>query len=64
MCHRLISVEGIHLGGSSGLNVSAAVKLSSEAAPGSKIVTVGCDSGVKYESKIYNDDWLRENNFS
>ncbi len=64
MCHKLKSEEGLHLGGSSGLNISAAVKLASEAAPGSKIVTIGCDSGVKYESKIYNDDWLRENNFS
>ncbi len=64
MCHRLKSEEGIHLGGSSGLNVSAAVKLASEADPGSKIVTIGCDSGIKYESKIYNDAWLRENNFS
>ena len=64
MCHRLKSEEGIHLGGSSGLNVSAAVKLASEADSGSKIVTIGCDSGIKYESKIYNDVWLRENNFS
>jgi len=64
MCHRLKSEEGIHLGGSSGLNVSAAVKLASASAPGSNIVTIGCDSGVKYESKIYNDNWLRENNFS
>jgi cysteine synthase len=64
MCHKLKSEEGLHLGGSSGLNISAAVKLASEAAPGSKIVTIGCDSGAKYESKIYNDDWLKENNFS
>ena len=64
MCHRLKSEEDIHLGGSSGLNVSAAVKLASEVPPGSKIVTIGCDSGAKYESKIYNDDWLKENNFS
>ena len=64
MCHKLKSEEGIHLGGSSGLNVSAAVKLASKVTPDSKIVTIGCDSGAKYESKIYNADWLRENNFS
>ena len=64
MCHRLKSEEGIHLGGSSGLNVLAAVRLASEAPSGSKIVTIGCDSGAKYESKIYNDVWLKENNFS
>jgi len=63
MCHRLKSEEGIHLGGSSGLNVLAAVRLASEAPSGSKIVTIGCDSGTKYESKIYNDIWLKENNF-
>ena len=64
MCHKLKFEEGLYLGGSSGLNVSAAVKLASESPSGSKIVTIGCDSGVKYESKIYNEDWLKENNFS
>ena len=63
MCHMLKSEEGLHLGGSSGLNISAAVKLASEVSSGSKIVTIGCDSGAKYESKIYNDDWLKENKF-
>ena len=63
MCHMLKSEEGLHLGGSSGLNISAAVKLASEVPSGSKIVTIGCDSGAKYESKIYNDDWLKENKF-
>ena len=64
MCHKLKSEEGLYLGGSSGLNVSAAVKLASESPSGSRIVTIGCDSGAKYESKIYNEDWLKENNFS
>ena len=64
MCHKLKSEEGLYLGGSSGLNVSAAVKLASESPSGSKIVTIGCDSGAKYESKIYNEVWLKENNFS
>ena len=65
MCHKLNSEEGLHLGGSSGLNVSAAVKLASKLSPDTNpaIVTIGCDSGEKYESKIYNDDWLKENNF-
>ena len=46
-------------------NVSAAVRLASKLSPESNpiIVTIGCDSGEKYESKIYNDVWLRENNF-
>jgi cysteine synthase len=66
MCHKLNSEEDLHLGGSSGLNVSAAVRLASKLSPESNpiIVTIGCDSGEKYESKIYNDVWLRENNFS
>jgi len=65
MCHKLNSEEDLYLGGSSGLNVSAAVRLASKLSPESNpiIVTIGCDSGEKYESKIYNDDWLRENNF-
>jgi len=63
MCHMLKSEEGIHLGGSSGLNVSAAVKLASEVPSGSKIVTIGCDSGEKYASKIYSDKWLNQNKF-
>jgi glutamate decarboxylase len=52
---------GILLGGSSGLNLHAARVLSSHIKEGI-IVTVLCDSGVKYLSKIFNDEWLNEKN--
>ena len=66
MCHKLRLYEGLNLGGSSGLNIKAAVKLASKLPKDSqsKIVTIGCDSGDKYQSKIYNENWLRNNNFS
>ncbi len=66
MCHKLRLHEGLNLGGSSGLNIKAAVKLASKLPKDSqsKIVTIGCDSGDKYQSKIYNETWLRDNNFS
>ncbi|MFL2939905.1 MAG: PLP-dependent cysteine synthase family protein [Candidatus Poseidoniales archaeon] len=65
MCHLLKSEENLHLGGSSGLNVRAAVNFSSQMRnkKDSVIVTIGCDSGEKYNTKIFNDKWLSENNF-
>ena len=63
MCHNLKSEEGLYLGGSSGLNVAAAIKYASKLSKDSKstIVTIGCDSGEKYASKIYSDKWLNQN---
>ena len=43
------------------MKLTVTSKLSPDINPA--IVTIGCDSGEKYESKIYNDDWLKENNF-
>ena len=65
MCHKLKSEEGLYLGGSSGLNVSAAVNYASKLPKDKKsmIVTIGCDSGEKYSSKIYDDIWLKQNKF-
>ena len=54
MCKRLASEEGIFGGGSTGLNVVAAIKIARELGPGKRIVTLGCDNGVKYlEGHIY-----------
>ena len=54
MCKRLASEEGIFGGGSTGLNVVAAIKIARELGPGKRIVTLGCDNGVKYlDSHIY-----------
>ena len=56
---RLLSEEGLCLGGSSGINVAGAVQLARELGPGHTIVTVLCDSGTRYQSKLYNPDFLR-----
>lgn len=51
--------EGLVLGGSSGINVAGAVKLAQEMGPGHTIVTVLCDSGSRYQSKLFNPAFLR-----
>jgi len=64
MCHRMAHHMAILTGGSSGLNVAAAIKLAENCQPGDVIVTVLCDHGVKYLSKIYNTDFLRDHGIS
>ena len=54
--------EGLLLGGSSGINVAGAVRLARELGPGHTIVTILCDSGSRYASKLYNPAFLREKN--
>ena len=56
----LASEEGLLLGGSSGVNVAGAIRLAKEMGPGHTIVTVLCDSGVRYQSKLFNPAFLRE----
>jgi cystathionine beta-synthase len=63
MARRLAREEGLFVGGSSGANVWAALKVYESAPPGSVIVTILPDSGFKYLSKFYNDDWMRSKNF-
>ena len=58
---KLAHEEGILSGGSSGANIWASVKLAKEINKEADIVTIICDSGYKYFSTIYNDDWLKEN---
>jgi len=52
--------EGLLLGGSSGVNVAGAMRLAKELGPGHTIVTILCDSGVRYASKLFNPAFLRE----
>ena len=52
--------EGLVLGGSSGINVAGAIRLAKELGPGKTIVTVLCDHGSRYQSKLWNPDFLRE----
>ena len=54
--------EGLCLGGSSGINLAGAVKLAEKLGPGKTIVTVLCDSGFRYASKLWNPDFLRQKN--
>ena len=53
--------EGLFLGLSSGINVAGAVRFAKESGPGQTIVTVLCDSGHKYQSTLFNRDWLASN---
>lgn len=56
----LLENEGLCLGGSSGINVAGAIKMAKELGPGHKIVTILCDPGARYQSKLYNIEFLRE----
>lgn len=56
----LLREEGLCLGGSSGINVAGAIRLARELGPGHTIVTVLCDSGTRYASKLFNPSFLRE----
>ena len=62
MARRLAREEGLFLGGSSGLNVHVCLKVASKLKrnPDALIVTILADTGERYLSKIYNDDWMRE----
>jgi cystathionine beta-synthase len=62
MARRLTREEGLFVGGSSGLNVHAALGLARRLDdPAARVVTVLCDSGERYLSKLYDDAWMREN---
>jgi len=56
--NQLLREEGLFLGLSSGINIGGAVHLARERGPGQTIVTILCDSGHKYQSKLFNADWL------
>ena len=52
--------EGLSVGGSAGINVAAAIRVAREMGPGHTVVTVLCDGGARYQSKLFNPDFLRE----
>jgi len=58
----LVEHEGLLLGGSSGVNIAGAMRLARELGPGKRIVTILCDSGARYASKLFNPAFLREKN--
>lgn len=56
----LLQHEGLCLGASSGVNVAGAIRMARDMGPGHTIVTILCDYGTRYQSKLYNPDFLRE----
>lgn len=62
LVYDLIQEEGLCLGGSSGINIAGAIKLAQEMGPGHTIVTILCDYGNRYASKIFNPEFLKQKN--
>ena len=60
VCFSLLREEGLCLGGSSGINVAGAIRLAKELGPGKTIVTLLCDSGTRYQSKLFNPQFLKK----
>jgi cysteine synthase A len=56
--YQLLRKDGLFLGGSSGINVGAAVALAKQMGPGHTIVTILCDGGSRYQSRLFNQEWL------
>ncbi len=63
MTRDLVRLEGLNVGGSSGAAVAGAIKYAQATGKKENILVVVCDSAQKYLSKIFNDDWMRENGF-
>ncbi len=61
-CFDLLKEEGLCVGGSAGLNVAGAIQMAKVMGKGKIIVTILCDSGVRYQSKLYNPEFLRAKN--
>ena len=60
ICFQLLEEEGLCLGGSSGINVAGAIRLARKMGPGHTIVTLLCDYGTRYQSKLFNPEFLKE----
>jgi cysteine synthase A len=58
--YRLLYEEGLFLGSTSGINVAAAARVAGELGPGHTVVTVLCDGGAKYQSRLFNREWLAQ----
>ncbi|MGK7882970.1 MAG: cysteine synthase A [Crocosphaera sp.] len=62
--YQLLYQDGLFMGGSVGINVGAAVALAKEMGPGHTIVTILCDGGARYQSRLYNQEWLASKGLS
>ena len=60
----LLENEGLCLGGSSGINIAGAMQLARQMGPGNTIVTILCDYGTRYQSKLYNPSFLKSKGLS
>jgi len=60
--YELLEHEGLCLGGSTGINVAGAIRLAKTLGPGHTIVTILCDSGNRYQSKLFNPEFMRSKN--
>jgi len=58
--YRLLHEEGLFLGSTSGINVAAAMRVARELGPGHTVVTVLCDGGARYQSRLFNRAWLEQ----
>ena len=58
----LLEHEGLCLGGSSGVNIGGAIRMAKDMGPGHTIVTILCDYGTRYQSKLYNPEFLKSKN--
>jgi cysteine synthase A len=56
--YRLLREEGLFLGSTAGINVAAAVRVARDLGPGATVVTILCDGGARYQSRLYNPEWL------
>ena len=63
MVYRLLRDEGFFVGGSSGINVAAALQVARDLGPGHTIVTILCDRGGLYAQRLFNPAWLKEKGF-
>lgn len=62
--YRLLREEGLLLGSTAGINVAGAVRLAKQLGPGHTIVTILCDGGAKYQSRLFNKAWIAERGFT
>lgn len=60
MVYRLLREEGLFVGGSSGINVAAAVQVARQLGPGHTVVTLLCDRGTLYLERLFNPEWLKD----
>jgi cysteine synthase len=58
----LLEHEGLCLGGSTGVNIAGAIQLAKQLGPGKTIVTILADSGNRYQSKLFNPEFMRSKN--